>query len=134
MAENLAELEAIFTQSGVQAKRRARAISALYGARLVENVKNHASGRPGPEIQTGEYLESIYFEVIEIGEVGTSGVVVGSNAPQAMRLEYGFQGQDALGRHYSQPPFPHFRPASDELEEQFEESMAAIADLDYVAL
>jgi hypothetical protein len=32
-----------------------------------------------------------------------------------MRLEFGFVGVDSIGRHYNQPPFPHFRPAEDEV-------------------
>lgn len=36
---------------------------------------------------------------------------VSTSAPEAHRLEYGFVGVDALGRHVEQPPRPHFRPA-----------------------
>lgn len=40
--------------------------------------------------------------------------IVGTNAPQGRRLEFGFVGADALGRVYNQPPFPHVGPAVEE--------------------
>ena len=69
--------------------------------RLLEEVKRNASGRPGPNVVTGRYLAA--FAIVE-------GKVV-NPSPQTHRLEYGFVGTDRLGRVYSQPPFPHFRPA-----------------------
>lgn len=77
-------------------------------------TKARASGRPGPRVQTGDYRRSITRRVYRdgdslIGEVGT-------NKPQARRLEYGFVGADSLGRVYNQPPYPHFGPAAKETE------------------
>jgi len=79
-------------------------------ARLTQSfVKMHASGRPGPQIITGEYFDSI--RVSQLAEPGlTATAVVGTDAPQAARLEFGFVGVDSLGRHYHQPPFPHWIP------------------------
>ena len=38
-------------------------------------------------------------------------VKVGTNVPYAARLEYGFTGEDALGRNFNQPAQPYLRPA-----------------------
>jgi hypothetical protein len=81
---------------------------------LTQNlVREYASGRPGPQVITGEYRSSI-----AVTQLATPGIVaeaiVGTDAPQAMRLEFGFVGVDAIGRHYSQPPFPHWRPGLSE--------------------
>lgn len=79
------------------------------GRELQDRVRKNASGRPGPNKITGDYWRSIKYRVMRF----PSGLAaeVYSNAPQAYRLEYGFVDVDSLGRHYNQPPFPHFRPA-----------------------
>lgn len=46
-------------------------------------------------------------------------LMVHSPDPFAARLEYGFVGVDSLGRHYAQPPQPHFRPAADTVGPQY---------------
>lgn len=75
-------------------------------------VKANASGRPGPNIRTGDYVRSIRARpVTRPGQTG----YIGSPRPQAARLELGFYGRDSLGRQYAQPPFPHFAPAAAEL-------------------
>jgi hypothetical protein len=85
------------------------AMTEIYGRELQAAVKAHASGRPGPNVITGEYRDSIMLKITE-SLTGVEAEVY-SDAPQAFRLEYGFVGSDSLGRHYDQPPFPHFRPA-----------------------
>jgi hypothetical protein len=76
---------------------------------LVQQVQQRASGRPGPRVITGRYRASWGSEVQWAGPVITA--EVGSAAPQARRLEFGFVGVDSLGRHYSQRPYPHLGPA-----------------------
>jgi hypothetical protein len=76
---------------------------------LVQQVQQRASGRPGPRVITGRYRASWSSEIHRAGPVITA--EVGSGAPQARRLEFGFVGVDSLGRHYSQRPFPHLGPA-----------------------
>jgi HK97 gp10 family phage protein len=44
-------------------------------------------------------------------EVQNGAVVVGSDAPYAARLEFGFEGADSRGRVYHQAPRPYLRPA-----------------------
>lgn len=75
---------------------------------LLARVKSNASGRPGPRRVTGDYTRTINLRA-QRGD--DTEVVVGTNAAQALRLEFGFHGTDSLGRRYNQPPYPHWRPA-----------------------
>lgn len=88
-----------------------------YGQLLRTRVMAKASGRPGPNTVTGDYRRSWQLKVSG-GERSTT-AEVGTNAVQARRLENGFYGADSLGRHYSQPPYPHARPAFDEIAPKF---------------
>jgi hypothetical protein len=76
-------------------------------------VKKNASGRPGPNVITGTYRRSILTLVTEGGD-GIEGHIY-TDAPQALRLEFGFRGSDILGRTFDQPPYPHFQPAVPEV-------------------
>lgn len=87
---------------------------------LLALIKSNASGRPGPEVITGSYRASWHIERQAEAHVVTTG------APQAMRLEYGFVGEDALGRDYSQPPFPHVNPAADVIEQVYVDDMLRV--------
>lgn len=75
--------------------------------RLRDMLVQASSGRPGPDVETGAYNAAY--------QVTTDGTTVraGNPSPQSDRLEYGFVGEDSLGRHYFQQPFPHFRPTFD---------------------
>lgn len=84
--------------------------------RLLALVRQHASGRPGPNVVTGRYLSM--FMIINGRVVNLS--------PQTRRLEYGFSGTDALGRVYHQPPFPHFRPALEEMRSEYRRGMVPL--------
>lgn len=81
---------------------------AHYGQLYQSRVRARASGRPGPRVQTGDYRRSI--GLVMTTYQGAPAAIIGSSAPQARRLEYGFVGSDSLGRVYNQPPFPHFEP------------------------
>lgn len=93
-------------------------------------VKRHASqprvtlrgpGMGGPRLITGDYNRSITARVgVLWGDVGT-------DKPQGRRLEFGFEGVDALGRYYDQPPYPHFGPALDEIEVPYIAALSLIA-------
>jgi hypothetical protein len=95
-----------------------------FGMLLQTRVRANASGRPGPNAPTGDYRRSIAHEHQATGDHATS--YVGTNAPQGARLEFGFHGEDSLGRHYDQPPYPHFGPAVDQIEGPFEAAMTTI--------
>jgi hypothetical protein len=98
-----------------------------HGAMLEAAVKRNASGRPGPRVITGAYRRSIVSYYDSSGGM-TFAFTVGTNAPQGARLEYGFHGVDSLGRNYNQPPYPHFGPAIDWLEPQFEKAVGDVVD------
>lgn len=90
---------------------------------LTRLVKMNASGRPGPNAPTGDYRASWRNDAAGSGKLSRR---VGTDRPQALRLEYGFVGADSLGRVYDQPPYPHFGPAVDVMEPIFEQAMAAV--------
>ena len=56
-----------------------------------------------------DYARSIALAVTTSG--GAHVATVSTNLIQGPRLEYGFTGEDTLGRAYRQPPYPHWRPA-----------------------
>lgn len=95
---------------------------------LETRIKAHASGRPGPNAPTGDYRRSWTHEVTAAGTtvIGT----VGTNKPQSRRLEYGFVGEDSLGRHYNQRPYPHVGPAVEEIRSLFLAAMSEVAEGD----
>lgn len=103
-----------------------RALVLRHGLLLQTSIMGYASGRPGPNAPTGDYRGSWTTE--EGGARASGGglgvaVTVGTNKPQARRLEYGFVGADILGRVYNQPPFPHVAPAVAKVEPQFQQAM-----------
>jgi hypothetical protein len=83
---------------------------------LAERIQTAASGRPGPNIVSGNLYGSIEMtqQSSEWGEA-----TVGTSVPYAQRLEYGFYGTDSLGRNYSQPPYPFFSRAVEGSAEEF---------------
>ena len=79
--------------------------------------------------KTGTYRRSFAMETVEKSSERCR-VEVGTDAPQAKRLEYGFVGADKLGRIYNQAPRPHLRPALDENKgAAVEEFRGAVADI-----
>lgn len=124
------ELAGEFTATGAWATQRSWGLAYQFGKMLIEVAQQHASGRPGPNIVSGEYVGSFYFDVVSYD--GSAGFYAGSDAPQAMRLEYGFVGTDSRGRIYNQPPYPHWGPAIDEVAPLYEAELYALTDLDVV--
>jgi hypothetical protein len=91
---------------------------------LERKIKGRASGRPGPRIVTGDYRRSFTTEPFRV--FGGTGWLVGTNKAQGPRLEHGFNGTDSLGRNYDQPPFPHVKPAADEIDQQYAPDMLRV--------
>lgn len=88
----------------------------------VARIRANASGRPGPNVITGRYRASWQSVTSRIPYGGEC--VMGTNAPQGRRLEFGFFDMtDSLGRHYFQPPFPHVQPAIGFIENTLNEQM-----------
>ncbi|MER7118451.1 HK97 gp10 family phage protein [Streptomyces goshikiensis] len=104
-----AALAAALDRGGLVLRSESETAMRVSAALLVAQIRQRASGRPGPRVITGRYRASWHSEVHAAGSVFVA--QVGSNAPQARRLEYGFVGTDSLGRRYAQPPFPHVGPA-----------------------
>lgn len=104
-----AALATLFDQKGLALRSESETAARVSAALLVASIRQRASGRPGPRVITGRYRASWQSEVTAAGTVFVA--QIGSNAPQARRLEYGFVGTDSLGRRYAQPPFPHVGPA-----------------------
>jgi hypothetical protein len=95
---------------------------------LVSLTQENASGRPGPNAPTGDYRGSWRVEEVHDADPGTVSRSVGTDRPQANRLEYGYVGTDSAGRTYDQPPYEHHGPAVDVVEPLFEAAMDAVAD------
>jgi hypothetical protein len=90
-------------------------------------IMERASGRPGPNVITGDYRSSWKPEPFGVPDGG--GVDIGTHEPQGRRLEYGFYDMtDSIGRHYFQPPFPHVGPSVNELEDDWPDPFKAACD------
>jgi hypothetical protein len=112
----LPEVKARFLKAR-RVKKRVEAVNNAFTPILLQTLVRHASGRPGPQIQTGAFVSA--FEVVAQGDT-----IVGYNpSPQTARLEFGFVGADSAGRHYAQPPYPVFAPAFAEVGPVYAEVM-----------
>ena len=90
-------------------------------------IREHASGRPGPNIITGAYVASWQIEPFPVPNGG--GADVGTQKPQGRRLEYGFYDMtDRIGRHFFQVPRPHVEPAVNELSPEYERAFTDALD------
>lgn len=92
-----------------------------WGLMLTTKIQANASGRPGPNVVTGDYRRSWTTTFRQVGPVATS--ESGTNAPQGRRLEFGFHAADSLGRVYNQAPRPHAGPAADWVFPRFEDAV-----------
>lgn len=108
----------------LRAKRNVNKTMNKYVDRLRAEVVRNASGRPGPRMITGRYANSI--KARRGRGADSYSILVWSDHPAARRLEYGFVGVDSLGRMYSQPPYPHFRPAVAKIEPKLHSAMAEV--------
>lgn len=111
-------------QRGGRASLQAAKAVQEFTTLLQTRVMAAASGRPGPRAITGNYRRSIsrHVRLTRVLFIGT----VGTNAPQAWRLEKGFYGRDSAGRTYRQPPYAHFGPATRVTRPEFRQAMRAI--------
>ena len=124
-ANNSFQVAAEFAAMGATAAFRAAAIVRHHGQVYQTRVRAHASGRPGPRAVTGDYRRSITLTMGLVG--GLPSAIVGTNAPQGRRLEYGYVDTDSLGRSYNQPPFPHFDPPLEMTVNEMQADLAALA-------
>jgi lipoprotein-anchoring transpeptidase ErfK/SrfK len=116
-------LERSADRVGPETNRTVQQQARLLRALIMEN----ASGRPGPNVISGDYRGSWKREPFPVPDGG--GAEVGTNEPQGRRLEYGFMNMyDSLGRFYRQPPFPHVGPAVNELSGDYEQAFKDALD------
>lgn len=108
------------TKALVGVPNEVRATNRRWVPRLRAALIAHSSGRPGPRVVTGAYNAAY---VVETGD-GDLEVNAGNSSPQSNRLEEGFVAVDSLGRHYHQPPFPHFRPTFEEVSEPYAQDIS----------
>lgn len=100
----LAEIEA--------AVQRQTSLAVAEAAHVVEALaKAHASGRPGPNVRTGNLRRSITVVGPNQLLAGMWVAFIGPTAAYGRRVELGFNGSDSLGRSYNQPGFPFLEPA-----------------------
>ncbi len=111
-----------FRTTAVVAQQQLNAITRLHAAMLLAGIRSAASGAPGPNVITGAYVASWSVQYDMAG--GVLVAIVGTDAPQANRLEYGFFGVDSLGLSFSQPPKPHIQPAAAVVEDSYYSSIA----------
>jgi hypothetical protein len=108
---------------GPEIDRTVQQQGRLLRALIMEN----ASGRPGPNVITGDYRGSWKPEPFGVPDGG--GVEIGTLEPQGRRLEFGFYDMtDSIGRHYFQRPFPHVEPAVNELSPEYEAAFRGALD------
>lgn len=106
---DLAKLALDFNRFQLIGKHRTRERLNYWGGRLQNDIRRRASGRPGPNIITGQYVRTIMVRRSAKSE--EFGITAFSAHPAAHRLEYGYVGRDSLGRNVNAPPYPHFGPA-----------------------
>lgn len=123
LAEKFRTLADDIKGPALEAATRAAALPVLNQVRITE-----PEGGRTP-YKTGTYRRSFHMETVEKTPERCT-VIVGTDAPQAKRLEYGFVGPDKLGRVYNQAARPHIRPALDENRgAAVDEFRAAIGDI-----
>ena len=65
-------------------------------------------------VLSGNLQGSINYKVDEDeGRTGPDAAIDGTNVKYALRIEYGYNDTDKLGRKYNQPAHPYMRPALD---------------------
>ncbi len=104
------------------AHARSAALVRHYGALVQAATRANTHSRPGPAA-SDQYRAAI--GLVTGSMAGNPFAAIGTDEPQAGRLEAGFVGTDRLGRHYRQRPYPHFGPALDRYEAPFALALAA---------
>jgi hypothetical protein len=101
-----AALDAVVERSTLHARE-----AVAEAAHLVEaQAKMNATGRPGPNVQTGYLRRSIVVRG-PTNEGFWWSARIGPTAVYGRRVELGFTGTDSLGRTYDQKGYPYLGPA-----------------------
>lgn len=121
MARNIIDFDGLLPALDEFARRDFSTALKKGGLLLETSVKAHASGRPGPRAPNGDYRRSWNTRVVNSGTNPV--VIVGTNAPQGRRLEFGDTYKDTyqnrkLGRVGAQWMYPHVEPALQESQQK----------------
>jgi phage gpG-like protein len=98
--------------AGLKPKYMAACEQAMMKGGWMIATEASANVRKNKSVVTGNLMGSIHPQIGTVTE-NTVDVLIGTNLVYAKRVEYGFFGQDSLGRHYAQAPRPYLRPAFD---------------------
>lgn len=83
-------------------------------------------------VDTGHLRDSIHAELVEASDTRATVNVMpaydepnkyGFEPPYARRIEFGFVGQDSLGRNYHQAAQPYMRPAWDTKKDEVQQTI-----------
>lgn len=80
------------------------------------------------QYKTGTLRRSVHVEMTSEGLKQVA--LIGTDQPQARRLERGFVGKDSLGRLYNQAPQPRWRPAWDHNLPKYERILKGVFNRD----
>lgn len=112
---------AIVVQREAKANLRRNAAPDNATARRMGRAGTWRTGNLARSIHVGGHAALSELSSSSGGDIGgdiesrhLASVDVGTDVPYAARIEFGFAGQDSLGRTYSQSPQPYLRPAFDE--------------------
>ena len=127
------EIIAAFTEGAKQVTPLLGVAVRGVAVELKTGTQRNAHGRPGPNAPTAEYIASwqnLPTENKKDAEPGVERVSwsVFSDQVQAHRLEFGYVGTDAAGRHVDAPPYPHMGPARAAIEPLFYAAMEKVAE------
>ncbi|WP_073947569.1 HK97 gp10 family phage protein [Streptomyces kebangsaanensis] len=123
---NAAQVAAALQQRAGRILPQTVSVVRHYTMLLETRIKANASGRPGPNVITGDYRRSWTHEVHVAADLVTG--TVGTSKPQGRRLEYGYVGPDSLGRIFHQPPYAHVGPAVQTVRSLFVQALGRVAD------
>lgn len=124
-------LENAVAAGGLLVANRAKELAAYRTGTLRRSI--HVGGHTAltPDFALGPAQDGARYS--DIGgahnDRSNAEVHVGTDVPYARRIEFGFMGQDRLGRTYHQTARPYLRPAFDETREAVvKEIKDAVAD------
>jgi hypothetical protein len=129
------EFEAALAATVVRVAASTELASKAAGLKIVDLIRSHMDGRPGPNRISGTLFDSIRSTSLRVsgvpGNVGGWASTISANTDYARRIEFGFRGSDAKGRVFNQSPFPYFEPGLQDavdrgvLRDDFETAWAA---------
>lgn len=125
MKDNSRAVAAAFRKKSDQVYQDLAETVLDHAVMLEADIKARQGNAPAPQAPTGDYRRSWGHKVFN--ENHRIIATVGTSAPQARRLEYGFYGlKDRAGRLFWQQPRPHLRPAVNAIKTLFESAVSDV--------